>query len=643
MSRRSMAARDRRVRLRIWLLTVAVGAFVYFCHHPLHIKQEAKISQGVAITLDSASDYLIVVDESMLNPAPENFMSMSFSYAWINTFQQEIGPVSVINAQQFPDADLSKHKLIVLTRSVSERGDWTPKIRSYLERGGHVLMEMPGAKLRTLASADGKGGVRKPQTLTYAEGLLPEYQKALSSIKLSEMTQIIGSAGPLDASRTLLTIDGVPVIYSKDYAAGSVITVDFDYGMLLTSLQQGRPLDDFTIRNMRGTPQIETEDLAKTDNPEMPSADILERFLVYGVIGKHVPAVGFWPFFDGMSGAVIVTHDEAGMGDAALWMPQYESTFQASSTLFARSPLRITPYGAGLADKYHTEIGLSFDLNSGEGSTAQEPMGSLKFSPIWRAHTLDQQAQNLRRQMPDGAQPVSSQSKDGIWTEDYTRGFRMIAAAGFRNDASYRAPETSPGYVFGTGFPFIPLDINGGIFNVLSYPVVFSSLETESQRRFFESVIENSAKQLHEVVTVSFKPGRYPSHPDYEIFETWRETYRIATERKHWITGISNYFRFSRARFTGELKSRLGEAKMGNKTVLALRLELLAPEPGMSVSVPATLRSRTFREARRGLQRVKEDALLPETIQTDAVSLMGYDRITIPISRGFNAIDVLYE
>lgn len=643
MSRRSIAMRDRRVRLWIWLSVIGLGIFVYFCHHPIHIKQEAKISQGVAMALDSTSDYLVVVDDKALNAAPESFMEMSFSYAWVNTFQQEIGPVSVIDAQQFPKAELGGYKIIVLTRSVSERGDWAPMIRSYLERGGNVVLEMPGEKLRALASADGKGGIRKPQTLTYAHGLAPEFHKALSSIKLSEMTQIIGSAGPLDDSQTWMTIDGVPVIYSKNYSAGSVITVDFDYGMLLTSLQQGRPLDDMTIRNMRGTPQIETEDLARLDVPDMPIADILERFFVYGVLGQSVAVTGFWPFFDSMNGAIIVTHDEGGMGDAALWMSQYEATFQAASTLFARVPLQMTEYGVGLTDKTHAELGLSFELDADDDSSAREPLGWFKFSPLWRTYNVDQQMQQLRQWMPTGSQLISSQAKDGAWTAEYTRAFRMIAAAGFRNDASYRAPKDSPGYVFGSGFPFIPLDVNGRVFNLLEYPVVFSSLQTQAQRSFFEAIVTASEERMHEVITVSFSPQFYTRHPDYEIFETWQESYRIASEHKHWITSISNYFRFSRARFTGELRSRSAELKIGSKTSHLLRIELLAPENGMSVSVPKTLGSRTFSEARRGLQRVKEDVILPEVIQTSAVSVMGYERTIIPLQRGFNAIDVIYE
>lgn len=63
----------------------------------------------------------------------------------------------------------------------------------------------------------------------------------------------------------------------------------------------------------------------------------------------------------------------------------------------------------------------------------------------------------------------------------------------------------------------------------------------------------------------------------------------------------------------------------------------------MSISVPKTLRTRSFSEARRGLQRVKEDVILPEVIQTSAVSVMGYERMIIPLQRGFNAIDVVYE
>ena len=83
--------------------------------------------------------------------------------------------------------------------------------------------------------------------------------------------------------------------------------------------------------------------------------------------------------------------------------------------------------------------------------------------------------------------------------------------------------------------------------------------------------------------------------------------------------------------------------QVNNKRVSVLRLETLAPEAGMTVTVPAKMKGKTFVEVRRGVQRVREDAVLSETIQSRQVSLFGFDRMIVPISKGFNAIDVIYE
>ena len=94
--RRTQALRDRRIRITIWCILIALGGLIFFCFHPISWKQDAHVLRGATITLDSASDFLIVVDYQSFNPSPEKFQDMSFSLAWLNTFQQEIGPVSPV-------------------------------------------------------------------------------------------------------------------------------------------------------------------------------------------------------------------------------------------------------------------------------------------------------------------------------------------------------------------------------------------------------------------------------------------------------------------------------------------------------------------------------------------------------------------
>ena len=619
-------------------------AVVYLCFHPIVVHHDAPQTPGAPITLDATSDFLIVVDYDAFAHSPKSFGDMSFSLAWLNTMQQEIGPVSHIDAKAFPETELSRYRCIILTRSVSGQGTWVPKVRSFLERGGTVIMEMPGDQLRSIASADGKGGIRTPQNVTYARDLNESWLEPLTSLDLSNKTELIGSAGPLDDSQTYLTIDGVPVIYSKSYATGKVITVDFDFGMLLTSLQQGRPLDDFSIRNMHDTNSTETSDLSHTEQSALPLADILERYLIYGVIGAEYPVVGFWPFFDGMDGALIVSQHENGTGDAAIWLSSYEAAFKATSTLFVRSPLHLSDEGLDQIQQNHGEIGLEFELDTADNAFAREPLGPLKFSPVWRHYNISEQTAAVKSRLDSHTPLLTSQSRAGLWTSHYTRAFQMIASAGFRADASYRAPYTDPGYAFGTGLPFMPIDTTGQAFNILEFPIIFPSINTQESYAQLESVLKESAAQHHESIGISLDTDFFSTNPNVDGFIIWQSIYPLATTYKHWITSIQNFFRFSRARINAELKVRASE---GNGTQhrknLMLRIETLAPETGMTLSVPKSIGEQSFSEARRGVQRAREDAVVTDAIQTRAVTVFGFERILVPLSKGFNAIDIQYE
>ena len=635
--------RDRRARLLLrGTLCLLIGLFL-LCMHPYVWKTESRRMAGAPIALDVSSDFLVVVDYAAFDAHPDGFGQMSFSLSWLNTFQQEIGPVSLLDAPDFERVDLTRFRCIVLTRSASSNDAWTPRIRNFLETGGTVIMEMPKGALRTLASADGKGGDRTTQSITFVAGVQPVYQQAFSALNLSNMTRLTGSAGPLEDARTWMTIDGVPVVYSKHYATGTVITVDFDYGMLLTSLQQGRPLDDFTIRNMHDSPRIETSDLGQVENIGLPTADILERVLIHGILNDAMPVVSFWPYFDGMAGAVVVTHREDYYGDAALWMPQYESSFQATSTVFLSVPPAVSDDGIDRMNKMHTEAGLAFDINVEQSSRAREPMGFFRISPVWRQLNLDEQAQSLKDILDQNAPLLSSQARDGFWTTHYTHGFQMLSASGFRADASYRATSNTPGYAFHCGLPFMPLDTNGLVFNILEFPVAFPELSSHEAAEMLEQYLANSEQTQHETITVAFDPGLYPATPDVEIVQTWLATYRMADAHNHWVTSILNYFRFSRARYTAELKTRTRQMQIGHKRATVLRIDLLAPESGMSITVPRNVGEHVFSEARRGEQRVREDVILNDPVQANPVSLSGFERLLVPLHRGFNTIDIIYE
>ena len=644
MSTRARIMRDRMTRLVVWGGIIVCLSLAWVCTHPFIWEKEEKLVSGTTISLTSVSDFLIVVDYGQFAETPEKFGEMSFSLAWLNTLQQEIGPVSLMDAETFSNADLTKFRCVILTRSASSHDVWMPKLRNYLERGGTLVLEMPEGALRTIASADGKGKLREAQNITYAAALDEGFLQPLVGLDLSNRTELIGSAGPLEDSTTYLTIDGVPVIYAKDYATGHVVTVDFDYGMLLTSLQQGRPLDNFRIRNLFDSTAIETSDLSVSSDKvtyDLPLADLLERFFIYGVLDDVIPVAGFWPFFDGQMGAMIVTHRAQGIGDLALWMPEYEATFKATSSLFVKSPASLTDEGVDRLRQYRTEVGLSFENKAGKH--AIKPMGPLNFSPVWSRMNLVEQTAALKDSLGKETTLLSSQSADGHWDAHYTRSFRVLAAAEFRADASYRAPLDHPGYSFMTGMPFMPLDTNGKIFEILEFPIAFPKIVGSEDTERIQKALDLSQSNYHECIGVTFEPSFFINEPKLETFNAWKSLYRIASDANHWVTGILPFFRFSRARYNAELQSRMGTITLNHKKTHVLRLETLAPESGMMLSIPASIKEKRFVEARRGIHRVREDALLSDTLEPKNVTVFGFERVLVPLSKGFNAIDVVYE
>ncbi len=645
MRQRIKTYRDGWSRVALWSV-IGLGALLAYLHHnPIELSSEDREMPGTLITLDAVSDFLLVVDYDNMNPAPDAFESIDFSLAWLNTLQQEVGPVALIDAPSIPERDLGRYRVVVLTRSAASNSSWLPKLKGYVDRGGVLILEMPTGALREAFSADGQGGLRAPQRITQAVGLEADALSALEPLQLSTITRLIGSAGPLDKAETLMTMDGVPVVYRKRLGAGWVITVDFDYGMLLTAIQQGRPIEGFRVRNVRGSSAIETADLAIQEElvtSTVPIADLIERFMVYGVIDLCYPVIGFWPFLDGSDGAFVVTHDERGMGDRAAWMAEHESGFSASSSYFIRLPGTVTGDGLNYLTSLGVDVALEWDRDL-DGGGAYRPLGLLGIQPLRKALTLAEQGDLLRERATDLPHLLTVRSRDHLWGRAWTQPFRIMAAYDLRADASYAPPPGTVGYAFGTGLPFMPLDDNGLAFNLLEFPTLLVATGAEQEAEILAQVLRNSQLNDHQAVTISFAPDSFRHQPSAALFETWRSAYRIAAENGHWITSVRNLFRFSRARHNSEIHSHRTELQVERRNLHVVRLETLALESGMHLSVPQAIGERTFSAARRGLSRAQGQELLTEQLSTRPVTVSGFQRILVPLSKGFNAIDVLYD
>ena len=540
--------RDALIRLVFWG-SVLLAAFLYYLQQdPIRLDSEEALASGYALVLEAKSDVALVIDYSSYPEEATRFDEIDFSLAWLNTLQQEIGPVALFDAQELQEVDLGGFRMVFLTRSAASNEALLPKLQSYVDRGGLLILELPSGSIREAFSADGLGGDRDPQKITNALGLENELMAALGELPLS--TRLIGSSGPLDGAETLLTIDGVPVIYCKTVGAGHALTFDFDYGMLLTAIQQGQPSDELRVRNRRGSEAVETADLPAEDrliDLDIAAADLLERFVIYGAVGRYYPVVGFWPYFDSMDGAFLVSHDEHGMGDAAAWMAEYEAEFSGSSSYFIRAPGEMTQVGLETLHGLGVDVAVEWNRHFDEGGLYR-PVGVLGVEPFERALSLDEQIESLLGIYDNLPALVTVRSFNNLWGRDWAKPFQTMHAAELRADASYAPPRGEIGYLFGTGMPFMPIDDTGLGFDLLEFPTLLVAEGTTEERERLVELLDRSQAGDHQTLSVSFDPDTFLYEPSTHFYKNWRDAYRLAAERNHWITSVRNLYRFSRAR-----------------------------------------------------------------------------------------------
>ena len=159
----SSGTHDGLIRGALWLTVALAAGLAYFDANPILLESEERYVAGNVLALDSVSDMLVVIDYRAMQEV-ESFASLDFSVAWLNTLQQEVGPVAVADAEKMPDLVLSAYRFVVVTRSaatqqgrvgvgvfadVVEVGGQAPfesSPRRQLEIGGDPLAQLLGGE-----------------------------------------------------------------------------------------------------------------------------------------------------------------------------------------------------------------------------------------------------------------------------------------------------------------------------------------------------------------------------------------------------------------------------------------------------------------------------------------------------------------
>ncbi|MFU8803567.1 MAG: hypothetical protein ACNA8W_07150, partial [Bradymonadaceae bacterium] len=489
-------------RLTLWLIVVLVGGLFYVQHAPLRMDAQPATHDGVEITREAGGDIVIVLDYDAIRTSGATFEERNWSAAWINVIEQEIGPVTIATPTTLSQRTLEGARVIILTSSVADQIDDSllRTLRQWVLDGNLLLSDQPKGALREAFSADGRAGSRRGQQITFARDLPDPFAVQLQAMPLS--TSYIGSTSAREGATTLMSIDGAPAIYAASIGKGTVITFDFDLGEQLVALQQGKPTQGFTVRprSRPGESTPRTEDLILDDKlrgASIPYADLLERFLVWGVIARYAGTPGYWYFPDGAKGAVILLHEDSRLGDGGGWMLEHENEHKAFSTLLTSIDAGLTKEGAEAIHRRGGEIGLLWRL-SNTPEEVREPVGVRGINPFLRPVDLEPQLDDLRKTLPVGY-VRTSRTVDGWWSTRWSDPFRELAHQGIRIDTSYAVAGTS-GFAFGTGIPFQVFDDTGMPLGVRELPVIVPSNAIDGPS--LEALLEQSSAGHHQVIAI---------------------------------------------------------------------------------------------------------------------------------------------
>lgn len=662
------------LRFLLWGGAVFLVVLRYFDVNPIIVESaEPELVPEEAPTR-AAGEVVVVVDSRAVaqSAATRSFKQTDWSYAWLNTMEQEFGPCTLMEAGQLISADLSNHRFVIVTASAASRGsnELSTALLAFVQSGGVLVLERPGGALRETYAADGRGGIRRPKLISNVKDLSSPFDAHLKSMPLN--TSYIGSSGPVEGAETWLAMDGVPVIYSRRQGRGTVVVVEFNYGLQLTSLQQGRPRDNLSVANRYPQllgPTLESSDLVTNErllNNTVPYADILEKYLVHKVMGHHRPAIGLWSIEGGRQGALLMTHDEEMMGDEATWMAQWEKAQGLRSTYFVTSGDGFTSAGAQALRAAGADLQMSWNP-PWEGQGIFEPVGVWKINPLRRAMTLEDQKKALSKLTPSSSPIVANRNHDMLWTSTYAGVFRRLAAVGVSIDASYGPGDNARGYLFGTGLPFWALDETGIPLPVIEHPTLTTETLGEVDARFMHALFRDSQDAYHQAINVLFHPNAYQTMPRVALFDLWLATYDLARDHDHVVTTLTGFHRFWRDRRKATLRTRVRVARKDDETDKASvqdddgrRDALLATEEGQAtqsitivaevrvdsdghhLSAPAYIRGRRLREARQG-GVVAGSSASGRTVKWRATDVLDQRVALIPLQKGYNTLTLSYR
>ena len=532
-----------KVDLIILLILFVLGIGALLHHFPITFSSSDE--SGVAIMPQQLgqSGILLILPDKAENA--QSFQTLDFSFAWYNLLSQYAGPFNIALAHDVQSAAALQAQLIVVPQKTAETlgENQIQLIAQAVQKGASLVIEMPTPQWASLTAVKCHNKVNSAiRHFTDAPNspIAGAWRDHLLNSPLDTQVLRIDAldSESLPPDALLLELDGAIAHYRRSVGAGFVFVIAFNLGQALTAMQQGRPGDDFSINVEAAAHPSDLVLNEKLRANTVPYADLLKMHVIMSVLySSPMPLV--WPFPDGGRSALILAHESGAVGENAFEQARYEQEQNITST-WLTTPGTVSRKTLEKWSNAQFDIGVS--LLRPPAGRIYEPYGPSFFQPVAVERSILNQKKSVSKRL--GSAVSTCKMTGSNWAHDYTLSFRRLAAAQCRIDMSYEPFEPEQfGYLFGSGFPFLPVERNGMPLPVYEFPSLvsdaadFGSLPPQVAVK----LLTESESTFHEPVVVSFQAETMLNKPTYVSPETWLNLIQTAHDNQIWTTSAKSF------------------------------------------------------------------------------------------------------
>jgi hypothetical protein len=489
----------------------------------------------------------------------DRFGQLDCSYGWFNSLWQYYGSFATALSRNLSPEFLAGRRVVIVPRRVARSMPSTgiSALATFAREGGQVVLEQPGDGWERLTGVATTGESHPAQTITSVEGLdvHGRMRTHLPDVPLAGMLSPSPPLDPWPEGSALIDVDSQPGLIANRIGDGRVYTFLFEFGCTVMALQQGRPDEGMRYRPDQPPGSIPTAERiasSKLSTASVPYADLLE-YALFRRLGEFRPMPRLWPFPGTKAGAMMVVHPTPDHLRASLGYLDYARKQEARSTLFA-APDRLSKTEHALVEEARAELGLLW-VRGIRRPRVTETIGVGGLRPFARELSLAAQLERLNAFRGDERATRIARVEDARHWSDWSTTFRRLTAADVRLDNSFGPTEAdSHGYLFGTGFPFYPIDRRGLPFPMLELPFVLHGPNLERSR--LRSMLRASESYYHQSLAVSIPSYAMKRAPTPGILSTFRDTFDLARRHRHWIASAGDFADFLSARRRSVLTSQ---------------------------------------------------------------------------------------